>query len=395
MPEGILVLNAGSSSIKFAVFQYSPTADEPRAMVRGQVSDIGGRAVFTALGADGAAFESGRLEDDAGDHASTLRGLLGWIEGRVDLPDIQGIGHRVVHGGADFTEPVIVTDVVLGALDKLMPLAPHHQPHNVAAIRAVADLWPHVPQVACFDTAFHATQPTVARQTGLPRNYAEAGIRRYGFHGLSYDYVTRALPAHAGGMLPERLIALHLGNGASMCAILNGESIATTMGFSTVDGIAMATRSGAVDPGAMIEVMRRENLDIDGLEDLLYNRSGILGLSGLSADMRTLLNSDSPAAGEAVDYYCYRIMRELGSLAAALGGVDAVVFTGGVGANAAAIRKRICDDAGWLGIALDDDANDRGGSRITTSASTVAGYAFDTDEESVIAVHTETMLCGI
>lgn len=392
MPDGILVLNAGSSSIKFAIFQDVEDATPPAA-VRGQVSDIGGRAVFVASGEGGVALESGGLEDTVSDHASALRGLLGWIDGRVDLPDIQGVGHRVVHGGTGFTEPVIVTDVVLGALDKLIPLAPHHQPHNVSAIRAVADLWSHVPQVTCFDTAFHASQPAVARQTGLPREYADAGIRRYGFHGLSYDYVTRALPAHhTGGVLPGRLIALHLGNGASMCAIQNGASIATTMGFSTVDGIAMATRSGAVDPGALIEVMRRESLDADGLEDLLYNRSGILGLSGLSADMRTLLRDDGPAAKEAVDFYCYRIIRELGSLAAALGGLDALVFTGGVGANAAAIRKRICDGAGWLGIAMDDEANDRGESRITTSASTIAGYAFDTDEESVIAGHAAALL---
>jgi len=394
MPEGILVLNAGSSSIKFAVFQRDAMENSLPPVASGQISNIGGQAAFTASNAEGVAFESGGLEDGAGDHASALRGLLGWIDGRVDLPDIQGVGHRVVHGGTDFTEPVIVTDVVLGALDKLIPLAPHHQPHNVAAIRAVASLWPHMPQVACFDTAFHTTQPDVARETGLPKKYTDAGIRRYGFHGLSYEYVTRVLPAHTGGRLPERLIALHLGNGASMCAIRNGESIATTMGFSTVDGIAMASRSGAVDPGALIEVMRRENLDADGLEDLLYNKSGLLGLSGISSDMCTLLDQDDIAAWEAIYFYCYRISRELGSLAAALGGVDALVFTGGVGANSDTVRKMIFQYPNCFGVELDPLANASGQIQISASGSEVAVYVFDTDEESVIAGHTAAMLSG-
>ncbi len=392
MSDGILVLNAGSSSVKFAVFQHDPSGGALASVASGQISDIGARAGFMAKGADGSVLDSGGLEEDGSDHKSALLGLLNWIGERVDLPDIHGVGHRVVHGGTDFTEPVIITDVVLGALDRLVHLAPHHQPHNLAAIRAVSELWPHVPQVACFDTAFHATQPDVARQTGLPKEYAATGILRYGFHGLSYDYVTRALPAITGEALPERLIVLHLGNGASMCAILDGRSIASTMGFSTVDGIAMATRSGAVDPGALIEVMRRESLDIDGLEDLLYNRSGLMGLSGISADMRVLLGNDDSAAMAAVDYYCYRISRELGSLAAALGGVDAVVFTGGVGANAVLIRERICNGAAWLGVDLDEDANASGEERINMSDSKVAIYAFDTDEESVIAEHTGALL---
>lgn len=387
MGSGILVLNAGSSSVKFAVFEGEVSA------ARGQISDIGLRAVFSAENANGDALESGGFEDSVHDHASALSGLLNWLADRADLPQIDGVGHRVVHGGTNFQEPVVVTDVVLGELDRLIPLAPHHQPHNVAAIRAVSDVWPHVPQVACFDTAFHATQPDVARQTGLPRQYTEAGLRRYGFHGLSYDYITSAFPRMTGEALPERLIVAHLGNGASMCAIRGGKSIAATMGFSTVDGIAMGTRSGAVDPGALIEVMRREDLNADGLEDLIYNRSGMLGLSGgLSSDMRTLLASDTPEAEAAVSYYCYRITRELGSLAAALGGLDALVFTGGVGANAAPVRERVCHASAWLGLALDADANARGDMRITSADSAVAAYAFDTDEESVIAAHADRLL---
>lgn len=390
MSDGILVLNAGSSSIKFAVFDdENATA---RKLLSGQISDIGSRAAFSATLSDGSAVESGGFGDFGDDHASVLAGLLDWLGGRADLPDITGIGHRVVHGGTNFSEPVIIADVMLGALEKLIPLAPHHQPHNLGAIRAVSGVWPHLPQVACFDTAFHASQPGVAQETGLPRIYTVAGIRRYGFHGLSYEYITRAFPENTGMPLPNRLIVAHLGNGASLCAIENGRSIAATMGFSTVDGIAMATRSGAVDPGALIEVMRRENIDADGLEDLLYNKSGLLGLSGISADMRVLLEHDAPEAMEAVDYYCFRIVREIGALVATLGGVDALVFTGGVGANSDTVRNRVCCDSVWLGVKLDFLANACNDMKISTPDSKVAVYAFDTDEESVIAEHTIRLL---
>ncbi len=387
-----LVLNAGSSSIKFAVFVLRDGDVDPQAVIRGQVGGIGHEPFFQGHDESGAELSSGGFEADAKDHATALAGLLAWLDARADLPPIDGVGHRVVHGGTDFTEPLIVTDVVLGALDSLSTLAPHHQPHNVAAIRAVAGVWQHVPQVACFDTAFHASQPALARETGLPRTYSDAGIRRYGFHGLSYEYVVGALPHHSGAALPSRLIVLHLGNGGSLCAVRDGRSVATTMGYSTVDGIPMATRSGAVDPGALIAIMRRDGLDADGLEDLLYNRSGLLGMSGISAEMRTLLAHDDEAARYAVDFFAYRVAREIGSLSAALGGLDAMVFTGGIGANASAVRENICARCAWLGMELDTDANASGGLNINAPNSAVAVYAFDTDEELVIARHTRAAL---
>ena len=358
MREAILVLNAGSSSIKFSVFRDAVP-------VRGQIGGIGVVPFFEARGLEG-------KPDIAGvhDHSSALGVLLTWLRQDDAMGCIEAVGHRVVHGGSTFVDPVRVTPEIMDALANLEPLAPHHQPHNVAAMRAVAELWPEVVQVACFDTAFHASMPREAQETGLPRNYTEAGIRRYGFHGLSYTYVVQALPGMTeDGVLPERVIAMHLGNGGSLCAIKNAHSIATTMGYSTTDGIPMATRSGAVDPGALIAVMRRDGLDADGLEDLLYNRAGMLGLSGgLSADMKFLLDSDDPAARQAIDFYCYRITREVGSLASALGGLDALVFTGGIGANSQAIRDNICQRLGWLGV-----------------PGKVAVYAFDTDEEAMIA----------
>ncbi|MBT4890744.1 MAG: acetate/propionate family kinase [Rhodospirillales bacterium] len=355
MSENILVLNAGSSSIKFALFNGTDSET-----VRGQIGGIGSGAFFEASGITGKPDIS-----NVSDHTSALKNLFGWIAGK----DIKAVGHRVVHGGGDFVDPVCVTGEIITALAALEPLAPHHQPHNVAAMRAVAGLWPDVVQIACFDTAFHASMPPEAQETGLPRDYTEAGIRRYGFHGLSYTYVVQALPAMTeDGKLPPRVIALHLGNGGSLCAIKNGRSIATSMGYSTADGIPMATRSGAVDPGALIAVMRRDGLDADGLEDLLYNQSGVLGMSGgLSADMKTLVESPDPQAKQAVDFYCYRLAREVGSLASALGGLDAMVFTGGIGANSSVIRENVCKRLAWLGVGEGNT------------------YAYDTDEEAVIA----------
>ena len=253
------------------------------------------------------------------------------------------MGHRVVHGGSQFTHPLRIDDKAIEALAALNPLAPHHQPHNIAAIRAVAARLPRLPQIACFDTAFHATIPEEARRLPLPAEYEVRGIRRYGFHGLSYESIVAALPAVAGA-LPLRLIVAHLGNGASITAIKDGRSIATSMGFSTLDGLIMGTRSGAIDPGVLLHLMR-EGRSLAEIEDLLYNRAGLLGLSGISADMKTLLDSAAPAAAMAVSLYCYRINREIGSLAAALGGLDALVFTGGVGENAGPVRARVCRSA--------------------------------------------------
>ena len=273
-----------------------------------------------------------------------------------------------------------------GSLD----LAPLHQPHNIRPIKALSDLLPGLPQVACFDTAFHAGQPEVAVRLALPEKYWQAGVRRYGFHGLSYEAILHALPRIAGDV-PKRLVVAHLGNGASMAAIRDGKCVATTMGFSTLDGLVMGTRPGAIDPGALLHLLR-DGMTREELERLLYHESGVKGVSGLTADMKTLLQSADPKAKLAIDLYCYRIARELGSLAAALGGLDALVFTGGVGENAAAIRARVCADAAWLGLQLDDEANRRGGPRISTTGSPIAAWIVPTDEELTIARHTQRLL---
>lgn len=359
-----LVLNAGSSSLKYALYAADDTL-----IRRDQIEGIG---------------QPGGVES----HERALEALLAEL---AAVGDITAVGHRVVHGGGRFSAPERVSAALLSQLDAFVPLAPHHQPHNLAAIRAVEAARPGIPQVACFDTAFHADMPREAQETGLPRTYGDAGIRRYGFHGLSYEYIVGALPELSGEPLPERMVIAHLGNGASMVAARNGRGIATTMGFSTADGIPMGTRSGAVDPGALIEVMRRDGLDADGLEDLLYNRSGLLGQSDQSSDMRTLLESDSPQAAAAVDFFCYRINREIGSLAAALGGLDALVFTGGVGANATPIREKVCALAKWLWVDLDPARNAAGGPLISSENSVVQVYAVPTDEELVIARHTRAV----
>ncbi len=393
MSDAILVLNAGSSSLKFALFETAgATGTDPALRLRGQIEGIGRSARFDLESdAAGTAPAPPPPEGDiAGitDHDGALAVLLDWLDRAVAASRLVAAGHRVVHGGPGNRGHARVTPALLDELAGYAPLAPHHQPHNLAAIRAVAERRPGLPQVACFDTAFHAGQPEAAARLSLPREFWDKGLRRYGFHGLSYEYVTGALPAISAAALPARLVIAHLGNGASLCAVRDGRGVATTMGFSTLDGLVMGTRCGALDPGVLLYLMREEGLDEAALTDLLYNRSGLLGVSGLSADMRTLLASDAPAATEAVELFCYRIVRELGSLAAALGGVDALVFTAGIGAHAAEVRRRVCTASAWLGIALDDAANERHGPRISTAASAVSVWALPTDEELVIARHT-------
>ena len=265
-----------------------------------------------------------------------------------------------------YSEPVLIDDQVMSDLAALVPLAPLHQPHNIAAIRAVAAVAPKVPQVACFDTAFHRTQPPIAQEYALPREFTAKGVRRYGFHGLSYEYIVSALPGVAPDCANAKLVVAHLGNGASMCAIDRGRSVANTMGFTAVDGLPMGTRTGVLDPGVILYLLQNEGMDAHGIEQLIYQRSGLLGVSGISSDMRTLLASPAPSAKEAVDLFIYRIGRELGSLAAALGGLDGLIFTGGIGEHAAAIRARVCQDGRWLGMILDEGANARGGPRISS-----------------------------
>ena len=357
MPQRLLTINAGSSSLKFATFVLEGAGD-PVCEIRGQLSGIGqGSAKFSMSGADW-----------GGDHPklTTHRDALDLLIDKLG-GEWHGVGHRVVHGGTRFIAPIAIDARIIDELRDIIPLAPLHQPHNVAAIEAVAASLPQVKQVACFDTAFHATQPEVNARFALPERYWQTGVRRYGFHGLSYEAILHQL----GTEIPKRLVIAHLGNGASMAAVLDGKCVATTMGFSALDGLMMGTRGGSIDPGVLIHLLR-EGMDRVGLEKLLYHESGLLGVSGISADMKTLLGSDDPKAKLAIEMYCLKIARELGSLAAALGGVDALIFTGGVGENAVPIRDRVCALSAWMGP--------------------IAVRVIPTDEELTIARHTRRLL---
>jgi acetate kinase len=390
----ILVINAGSSSCKFSVFENAP--DRP--LVRGpqgQVDGFGrssGRAAgFRVVDAQG--HELTDREIGGIDHASAVAIIHEWfVEHRGGATRLAAIGHRVVHGGLNYSAPVVVDAKVLADLEELIPLAPLHQPHNLAAIQAFAAVFAKIPQVACFDTAFHRTNPPLAQEFALPRDLTDKGVRRYGFHGLSYEYITSAFPGVAPECANGKLIVAHLGNGASMCAIEHGRSVASTMGFTAVDGLPMGTRTGALDPGVILYLLQHEGLDAETIEQLIYERSGLLGVSGLSSDMRALLASDLPAAKEAIDLFVYRIGRELGSLTAALGGLEALIFTAGIGEHAAEVRARVCRDARWIGISLDEAANAAGGPCISRSDSRVSAWVIPTDENLMVARHAARLL---
>ncbi|MCG6967696.1 MAG: acetate/propionate family kinase [Chromatiaceae bacterium] len=386
---GILVLNAGSSSLKFAVFALSGDSDEGTVVLRGQISAIGSAALFRAWNRfrRSAAESESRAVADLATHQKAIEYALAWIGEKSDGMQLIAVGHRVVHGGPERSASALVSDALLHELDVLSLLAPHHQPHNLAAIRAVRAVAPDLPQVACFDTAFHAGQPEVARRLPLPAMYREMGLQRYGFHGLSYEYITSVVAEHNAGQLPERLIVAHLGNGASLCAISGGRSIATSMGFSTLDGLLMGTRSGSIDPGVLLHLMREEQMAEPDLSNLLYNQSGLLGVSGISSDMQVLLSSSERGAVEAVELFCYTLMRSIGSMAAALQGVDGIVFTGGIGEHAAQIRQTVCENLAWLGVDFDVAANTAGASLLTRAASRVRVWVIPTDEERIIARH--------
>jgi acetate kinase len=318
--------------------------------------------------------------------------LLELVREHLDGAAIDAVGHRVVHGGTVFSAPTLVSDEVLRALEHLVPLAPLHQPHNLAPIRSLARNQPHLPQVACFDTGFHRSQPLLAQAFALPKEITARGVRRYGFHGLSYEYIASVLPNYDARAAAGRTIVAHLGNGASMCALRHGCSVATTMGFTAVDGLPMGTRSGSLDPGVLLYLMDELKMDARALEELIYQRSGLVGVSGLSSDMRVLVKSDLPDARLAVDLFVYRIGRELGSLAAALGGMDAIVFTAGIGEHQPSVRARVCEQARWLGVELDEAANASAGPRISTPDSAASVWVIATDEELVIAQHTRSTL---
>jgi acetate kinase len=395
MADALLVLNAGSSSLKFSVFL---DADPPRPLLRGRIEGLLTSPRFTASDENGVIAEKTWPAATRLNHRGAIEFLFGWGRtGALAGHRIVAAGHRVVHGGTRFTGPTLVDAETISEIDELVPLAPLHQPHNVAAIMAVARMAPSLPQVACFDTAFHRTQPEVAQAVALPREYTEEGIRRYGFHGLSYEYVASALAVVDRRAATGRTVVAHLGNGASMCAMNRGQSVATTMGFTALDGLVMGTRCGEIDPGILLHLLDQHHMSASQLKELLYERSGLLGVSGRSSDMRELLRSDDAECIEAVDLFIYRIGRALGSLAAALGGLDALVFTGGIGENAAFIRARVCRDAGWLGVELDEVANARGGPRISKATSRTPAWVIPTNEEAMIALHTRRVVgavCG-
>jgi acetate kinase len=387
MSDTILVLNAGSSSIKFSLFDATVRPSRQGLVCEGACDGIGHRAHFTAKGRDGISLVDEHLADGIS-HEDTLAALLRWLEDRFQDDQLVAAGHRVVHGGPHYTTPVRIDASVIDELQRLIPLAPLHEPHHLAAIAALAKLHPLLPQIACFDTAFHHTQSELATGFALPRRLTEKGIRRYGFHGLSYEYIASVLPDMLGSAAAEGRVAVaHLGSGASMCALRQRKSLATTMGFTALDGLPMSRRCGVLDPGVVLYLIQEKGMTAAAVNDLLYNESGLLGVSGISDDMRVLLASDRPAAQEAVALFTYRIGRELGSLAAALGGLDALVFTAGIGEHAAEIRRRVCQDAAWLGVALDDAANGAGGPRITQADSRVSAWVIPTDEDLMIARH--------
>ncbi len=395
MGRDIAVFNAGSSSIRFAIFDRALAGADPAPRWRGRVEGVGHRRHFVVSDAAG----SPAVEESTGDHArefdhaEALERIIAWLDASGAAAGLGGIGHRVVHGGRRFTAPVVIAPDILEELDALAHLAVLHQPHNLRTIRALAARLPGLIQVACFDTSFHLSQPPLARLIALPAEWRERGLERYGFHGLSYEHVAGALPARLGAAAAGRVIVAHLGNGASLCALFAGASVATTMGFSTLEGLAMGTRCGSLDPGVLLHLLR-EGLTLAQLEDLLYHRSGLLGISGTSHDMRELLASADARAALAVEFFVYRIAREIGSLAAALGGLDALVFTAGIGEHAPAIRARVIESCRWLDLELDEAANGRGGPRLTTPGSRVSAWVIPTDEELTIARHTVRLLAG-
>jgi acetate kinase len=390
--DAILVLNVGSSSIKFSIFPGGHQPNRQDIICRGECQGIGQRVRFTAKDRSGASLADEVL-DEGSSHEAMLARLLGWLEQHFQDRRLIAAAHRVVHGGAVFMAPIVIDASVLAGLRRLIPLAPLHQPHNLAAIAALSKLYPALPQVACFDTAFHHTQPEVASSFALPPRFAAEGIKRYGFHGLSYQYIASVLPDFLGPAAADgRVVVAHLGNGASLCAIRARKSVATTMSFSTLDGLPMSRRCGNLDPGVVLYMMQQMGMTATQVSDVLYKESGLFGVSGISDDMRVLLDSDDPAAKQAVALFVYRIGRELGSLAAALGGIDALVFTAGIGEHAAEIRRRVCEDAAWLGVDLDQDANQSGAARITRSGSRTSAWVIPTDEDLMIARHAWTLL---
>lgn len=392
MTDTILVINAGSSSMKFSLFSGEQRPTRQDLICEGEYEGIRHRAHFTAKNGAGASLADELLEEGAS-HEVCLAALLRWLEQRFPQHELIAAGHRVVHGGMAYQEPVLIDATVIAVLTKLVPLAPSHQPHNLSGVAALSKLHPTLRQVACFDTSFHHTQPEVAAAFALPRRLNDEGVRRYGFHGLSYEYIASVLPDVIGSPTADgRVVVAHLGSGASMCGIKQRRSVATTMSFTALDGLPMARRCGSLDPGVVLYLLEQKGMTAAGISDLLYNSSGLLGVSGISDDMKTLLASDRPEAREAVDLFVYRICRELGSLVAALGGFDALVFTAGIGEHAPEIRRRVCNQADWLDLEIDGEANEAGGPRITKAGTKASAWMIPTDEDLMIARHTRRVI---
>jgi acetate kinase len=386
--ETILVINAGSSSIKFSAFAIIGDRLEP--LAAGQVEGIGTAPRFVARNGGGTLIkESSWQPVVAGQgHANAFAVISGWLRAYLAGQDLLAVGHRVVHGGPSLSAPLLIDNTVMETLEAIVPLMPLHLPHNLTAIRAIATTQPELPQVACFDTAFHRHHPQVADRYGLPWQLYEQGLRRYGFHGISYEYIVKRMAQAAPEIAKGRVVIAHLGSGASLCAVKNGRSIDTTMGFSALDGLLMGTRCGALDPGVLLYLLRERGMTADRIETLLYQESGLLGISGISNDLRDLIDNPEPRAQQAIDYFVYRVGQGLGAMTAALGGLDALVFTAGIGEHSDEIRRRICSDAAWLGIDLSAAANARNDDRISPVGHSPSVWVIATDEEWMIARHT-------
>jgi len=382
MTDTILVLNAGSSSIKFSLFACND--GDLQQLYRGNITGVGTRAEFTVKDTQGTILTQQDLGNTHHEPAFTV--LLEWISQHENGLNLMAVGHRVVHGGVMFTEPTVIDEHVIRQLESLIPLAPLHQPHNILPIKILRKLNPQLQQVACFDTAFHAEQPEVEQMFAIPRRYWEDGIKRYGFHGSSYEYITAVLPKIVG-CVPERLVIAHLGNGASLAAVSNAVGVATTMSFTPLDGVPMGTRPGALDAGVILHLLNN-GMSVDELNHFLYHECGLLGVSGISNDMQTLLASDTVEARQAIDLFCYRVAREVGSLAVALQGLEVLVFTGGIGEHAPLIRAKVCNYLAWMGIQLNLEANETNHIQISTPDSKISVWVIPTDEEKMIAQHT-------
>ena len=389
MDDYALVLNAGSSSLKFCVFERPP-GESWHLEARGQIEGIGTSPRLSVKGENGESLANQDVV--AHDGREALDALADWLRSKYGGSRVLGVGHRVVHGGARFNGPTKLNADVMRELYQLVPLAPLHQPYNLAAIEAVFERLPGIPQVACFDTSFHRGQSAVAELIPLPRELRQQGLQRYGFHGLSYEYIASVLPEVAPEIANGRVIVAHLGSGASLCAMKKAKSVDSTLGFTALDGLCMGTRPGAIDPGVVLHLFQGLNLSAKEVETLLYKKSGLLGISGISNDMRDLIGRSEPAARLAVDYFVYRAAKEIGALTAALGGIDALVFTAGIGENSPEIRQRICEASAWLGLEIDADANSNGRSMISTSRSKASVWVIPTNEELMIARHTGRLL---